>query len=387
MRHQGGEPGRPTRAGPHAMELGFLEPLYRAADPVATVYLDTTRGSADATHGIGRRWRALRAGLEGHGADEATLRALDGAVGGATGVPGPQGEALFASGGELIAAYTLSRPPAEDRASWWPVADPIELVADLDDTLAYVFVAADRSGADIHAYPENGGPSGERHFNGATLHISKVRGGGRRHEYDRRGTEGVWSDDAAQTVREVERAVDEIGAGVVFLGGDERAAGMIRDRFSERTRRILVEVRAGGRGDRGAMVELRSAVEQGLRETAVALRAGVVLDFLGDLEHPGLAVQGFADTAAALRSGGVGRLLLSAGRRDEPTLWASTSDPLELARTRAELTEPGEALEAPASALLLRAAQATRSAFTLLPESADATNGAGALLRFSPVRG
>ncbi|MFC3998309.1 hypothetical protein ACFOVU_20455 [Nocardiopsis sediminis] len=369
------------------MELGFLEPLYRATGPVATVYLDTTRGASDAPHAISLRWRALREGLKDRGADEATLRALDGAVGGAAGVPGPQGEALFAAGGELVAAYTLSKPPAQDRASWWPVADPIELVADLDDALAYVFVAAGRSGADIHAYPEHGGPAQERHFNGATLHISRVRGGGRRQRRHRRRAEGVWSDDAAATAREVEKAVDEVGAGVVFLGGDERAAGLLRDHLSERTRRVLVEVRAGGRGGPGAMAELRSVVEQGLRETAVALRAGVVLDFLGDLEHPGLAVQGFADTAAALRSGGVGRLLLSADRRDEPTLWASTSDPLELARTRAELTEPEEALEAPASALLLRAAQATRSAFTLLPEQGDADNGAGALLRFSPVRG
>jgi hypothetical protein len=370
------------------MDLRFLEPLYRAAGPVATVYLDTTRTSENAAHEIGLRWRALRERLADLGADEATLAALDGAAGGAKGVPGPQGEALFAAGGRLLAAYTLSRPPQADRAAWLPVPDPLDLVADLDDGVPYVVVAADREGADVAAYPAHGGPVEERQYNGATLHISKVASGGWRHKHYQRRAEEVWSENAAHTAKEIEEAVAAVDAGVVFVGGDERAIGKLREHLSTRTGELVVELASGGRGGSDAMADLRSAVDDGLRETAVALRSGTVLDFTEDLNREGRAVQGVDATAEALRSGQVERLLLAAGGGDaEPTLWASATDPLEVARERTSLTEPAEAFEAPAGALLLRAAQATGASFTRLDGRGDAQDGVGAVLRFTLAAG
>src|SRR5690606_40998668 len=106
------------------MALGFLRPLYAAAAAVASVYLDTTRASESAAKEIELRWRGLRESLAEQGADEDTLRALDAVAGGAPGIPGPQGEALFAAEGRLLGAFTLSRPPLRDRAALLPVADP-----------------------------------------------------------------------------------------------------------------------------------------------------------------------------------------------------------------------------------------------------------------------
>ncbi|MDT0305140.1 baeRF2 domain-containing protein [Streptomonospora wellingtoniae] len=365
------------------MDLRFLEPLYRASGPVASVYLDTTRTAEDAAHRIAPRWRGLRKELAESGADEATLEALDSAAGGIDGIPGPQGEALFASGGELIAAYTLSVPPSRDRAALMPVPEPVELVCDLDDGLPYVVVAVDREGADIYAYPAYGDLSEERHTSGATLHINKVPHGGWRQKHRRRHTEEVWFANAAQVASDIEEAVKRVQAAAVFVGGDERALGKLRQYLGHRTAEMLIEISGGGRGDPDAIAELRKSVEEGLRRTAVALRSGLMEDFRQDLGRDGRAVQGMSATCEALRSGRVGRLMISDDRTGERNLWASATDPLELSDDRARLTDPAEAFEAPAGSLLLRAAQATSASFSRLPDEGDAQDGVGAFLRLT----
>ncbi|GAB3440033.1 hypothetical protein GCM10027570_05050 [Streptomonospora sediminis] len=367
------------------MDLKFLEPLYRAAGPVASVYMDTTRATENAAHEIGLRWRGLREELAESGADEATLKALDSAAGGVTGIPGPQGEALFAADGELIAAYTLSRTPPQDRAALLPVPDPVELVSELDDGLPYVVVALDREGADVYAYPAYGDLTEERHTSGANLHINKVPSGGWRQKHQQRHTEEVWFANAAEVADDVEEAIKSVQAAAVFVGGDERAAGKLREHLGERTTEMLIELSGGGRGDPDALADLRKSVEEGLRRTAVALRSGLMEDFAQDLNREGRAVEGLTATCEALRSGQVSRLLLAGERSSEPVLWASASDPLEVADDRGRLTDPGEAFEAPAGSLLLRAAQATSAAFTKLPSPSDARDGVGAFLRFSTV--
>ncbi|MBV2365101.1 baeRF2 domain-containing protein [Streptomonospora nanhaiensis] len=366
------------------MDLRFLERLYRASGPVASVYLDTTRAGADPAQRIERRWRALRGGLAEQGADPETLRALDAAAGGLPGVPGPQGEALFAAGGRLVAAFTLSRPPERDRAAWLPVADPVELVCDLDDGVPYVVVAADGEGADVYAYPAHGGLAGEeRRPGGARGRPGEAAAGGRRHRVRDRA-EQVWSASAGEVVRDVEAAVRRVRAAAVFVGGDERTLGLLRARLSTATEAPVIEV--GGRGEGNAVARLRAGVEEGLRQTAVALRSGVLAEFVQDLGRAGRAVQGFADTTRALRSGRVSRLLLAPGGAAEPELWASRTDPLEVAERRGRLTDPAEAFSAPAGALLLRAAQATSAAFTRLPDPGEAVDGVGAFLRFAAAR-
>ncbi|WP_131096662.1 baeRF2 domain-containing protein [Streptomonospora litoralis] len=367
------------------MDLRFLQPLYRATGPVASVYLDTTRSTEDAAHRISLRWRELREELSESGADEATLKALDSAAGGMNGIPGPQGEALFAADGELIAAYTLSQTPSQNRAALLPVPDPVELVGDLDDGLPYVVVAIDREGADVYAYPAYGDLSEERHTSGANLHINKVPTGGWRQKHHQRHTEEVWFANAAEVAHDVEEAVKAVGAAAVFVGGDERALGKLREHLDHRTLEMLVEISGGSRGGTDAIAELRKAVEEGLHRNAVVLRSGLMEQFTQDLGRPGRAVQGLGETCEALRSGRVRRLLMDGDRGNEPSLWASSSDPLEVSDDRARLTEPAEAFEAPASSLLLRAAQATSATFTRLPSAADAREGVGAFLRFTTV--
>ncbi|MFC7326303.1 Vms1/Ankzf1 family peptidyl-tRNA hydrolase [Marinactinospora rubrisoli] len=362
------------------MDLRFLDALYTGSGPMASVYLDTTP-TEDAAKEIELRWRGLRAELAEHGADEDTLRALDDSVGGPTGVPGPQGEALFARDGRVVAAYALSRPPRRNHASWLPVPDPLDLVVDRQDAMPYVVVAADRLGADIAAYGRYGGLADERSFSGGSLHVQKVRRGGMAQRQYHRRAERLWDTNAAQVAEDVERAVSDVGAVAVFAGGDERALEKLRGHLGERTRELLVDL-PGGRGDHDAMAALREAVERRLGETAALLRDTVAADFRAETSRSGRAAEGLEATLAALRAGQVGTLLLRPDQLTERELWAALDDPRQVAADRDALTGPGAVVSAPAGALLIRAAHAEAAGLTVLPASDDGA-GVGALLRFT----
>src|SRR5690625_3709746 len=366
------------------MNLRFLQPLYQAAGPVATVYMDTSRAGEDSAHRIAQRWRCLREELSESGADKNTLEALDSAAGGLAGIPGPQGEALFASSGKLIAAYTLSQPPSQNHAELLPVPDPVDLVGDLDDGLPYVVVAVDREGADVYAYPSHGDLSTLRHSGGSVQHAGNVPAvGWQRQHHRRHHAEELSFANAAEVARGVEEAVTAVQATAVFVGGNDGAFDRLGEHMSDHTAEMLIPVSDGDRSDPGAIAELRRSVEEGLNRTAVALRAGLIEDFGREVERGGRAVQGFGPTCEALRSGRVRRLLLAGDRDHEPDLWASSSDPLEVAEDRGRLTDPAEGFCAPAGSLLLRAAQAGNSSFTRLPSRDDARQGVGAFTRFS----
>lgn len=369
------------------MDLGFLEPLYGANGPIASVALDTTRTTEDAAHEIALRWRQRREELAGKGADTATLDALEDVAGGTKGIPGPQGEALFAADGEVIGAYTLPRPPRADRATWLPIPDTTDLVAQLDDGICYVVAAVDREGADIYGYPahsgpSHGGPTSERHYTGATLHIQKVRGGYYANKIYHRRAEHQWWNNAAGIAEEIEKAVNGINADVVFVGGDERARGKLREHLSNPTQDLLIELAGGGRADADAMADLRQAVEEGVQTTAAALRSGLVLDYKEDLKRDARATEGLTATIEALRTSQVSTLLLSM-EADRPELWTAAADPMDLARERDTLFAPEGAFTAPGNAVLLRAAVASGATFTRLDNPDEAAEGVGATLRFT----
>lgn len=372
----------PDVQGPRRMDLGFLRPLYGTTAPVASVYLDTTRATENAAKEIELRWRGLRESLAEQGADGDTLRALDEVAGGAPGIPGPQGEALFAAGGRLLGAFTLSRPPLRDRAVLLPVPDPLELVVDRNRQVPYVVVAADREGADVSAYAvARHEPETRRSFSGSTLHIQKVRVGGWAHKQYQRRSENLWEANAQEAARDVEEAVAEVGAEVVFVGGDERAVGKLRDHLSKTVLDILVEQPGGGRSDAAALASLRESVDRALEQAVVQVRREERAVFATALARGEGAVEGVADTAEALRRAQVETLLLTADRRGEPQLWGSPADPLEVSAERDRLADPASAFRAPASTLLLRAATRTDAGFVEL-SGVEAREGVGAVLRF-----
>ncbi|MBW8482284.1 baeRF2 domain-containing protein [Actinomadura parmotrematis] len=362
------------------MDLNFLRPLYAVPGPVASIHLDTTRDTEDADKLIELRWRALRDRLAEQGADDATLDAIADVVGGARGVGGAQGEAIFAAGGRVLAVHTMARPPAADSAAWLPVADPLDLVVDRDHQLPYVVVAIDREGADIDGYEAaEQDPATERSYNGSTLHIQKVRGGGPSQRHYHRRAENQWNENAGQVAKEVTATAAEVGAAVIFVGGDERAIGLMKEHLKKADPPV-VEI-AGGRSDNEDQRTLRASLDRALEEAMIASHDEALAEY-GARVPQDTAVEGVPAVVRALRDGQVEALYLGADRAGEPELWASPDDPMLLATDPSGLDVAG-AFQAPASALLLRAAAMSDARFTELLDHGDRTQGTGATLRFT----
>ncbi|MFE6779905.1 hypothetical protein [Streptomyces sp. NPDC057702] len=364
------------------MDLAFLHRLYEGESPVASVHLDTSRATHDADQRIELRWRAALRSLTDQGADPETLAVLGRAVGGVAEVPGPQGEALFASGGRLLGAFTLAEPPAADTARLLPVPDPLGLVLDRDHQLPHVVVAVDREGGDVSAYPAAAHePSLERTFNGSTLHISRVRAGAEAQASFHRRSVNLWTENTRQVADDVRAAAAEVDAAVVLIAGDPKAIGLLREHLSERPPVGELVYGEGGRSDVSARAALRASVDVAMR-TAMTARH---LDALATLEAElaeGRAAQGVPAVQEALTAGRVATLLLAADRTDDPDLYASRRDPLALGTDPAALGDDPTAFRAPAAPLLLRAAALSGASFTEILPPARATDGVAALLRY-----
>ncbi len=365
----------------YGMELSFLRPLYTEGAPVASVYLDTTRAVPDADERIATRWRTARRTLAEQGADDATLEALDATVGGVPDLSGPQGEALFAADGRLLGAFTLTEPPAADRALWTPVPDPLLLAFDRDHQVPHVLVAVDREGADVEGYPAAAHePAFRRTFNGSTLHITRVRAGAEAQASFHRRTVNVWSENTEQAAQDVRDAVDAVDAEVILVAGDPKAFGLLRDHLGPLAER-LVKV-GGGRTDAQARAALREAADTALHEISAESHRDALRQLESALDGD-QALQGIPAVKEALAEGRVDTLYMAppTATQDVP-LFTSERNPRALATDRAALGDDPTVFEAPAPLLLLRAAVLGDASFSEIQPPTRCTDGVAALLRY-----
>ncbi|KAF4408398.1 MULTISPECIES: Vms1/Ankzf1 family peptidyl-tRNA hydrolase [Streptomyces] len=364
------------------MDLGFLQTLYEGDAPVVSVHLDTTRTTHDADKQIELRRRAARRSLGEQGADEETLRVLDDVIGGVAEVPGPQGEALFASAGKLLGAFTLAEPPAADSARLLPVPDPLGLAIDRDHQLPHVVVAVDREGADVEAYPAAAHePSFQRTFNGSTLHISRVKAGAEAKASFHRRSVNLWTENTGQAAADVRQAAADVDAAVILVAGDPKAVGLLREHLTAQPPAGELVYIEGGRTDASAREGLRESVDAAVRE-AMTARHRSVLNILEAELAGGRGLQGIPAVKEALAEGKVETLLLAADRSADPELYGSRRDPRVVGTDPAALGDDPTVFSAPAAPLLLRSAVAGGAAFTEILPPARATDGVAALLRY-----
>lgn len=364
------------------MDLQFLRPVFDCDDAVASVHLDTGRGAVDSDKQIELRWRAARRSLTEQGAPEPTLAAMDAVVGGASDVPGPQGEALFASGTRILAVHTMAEPPQRPSAVRLPVADPLALAIDRDHQLAHVVVAVDREGADVDAYPPAASaPSLQRTFNGSTLHISRVRAGAVSHASYHRRSVNLWSENTGQVAEDIRDAAAEVDAAVILIAGDPKAIGLLREHLGTRPpagRLVYVE---GGRTDQSALDGLRASVDTAMRQAMLESHQRV-LDQLDAKLAGGLALQGLVPVMEALSQGRVETLLMAADRSGDPDLVGSRRDRLAVASDATALGDDPTTFTAPAGPLLLRSAVHGNAQFTEILPGIASVDGVAALVRY-----
>ncbi|MDI3387831.1 hypothetical protein QIS99_16720 [Streptomyces sp. B-S-A8] len=345
------------------------------------MYLDTTRSVPDADRRIDVRWRAVRRDLAEQGADLPTLEALDDVVGGVPDLPGPQGEALFATEGKVLGAYTLAAAPTVDSARSLPAPDPLLLAFDRDHQVAHVVVAVDREGADVEAFPAAAHePAFQRTFNGSTLHITRVRAGAEAQASFHRRTVNVWNENTAQAAQDVREAVDAVEAQVVLVAGDPKAYGILREHL-ETLPVPLVQV-GGGRADDEARAALRQGADAALAEVSATAHR-TALEELKEALGRGQALEGIPAVKEALAAGRVETLFLAPDSdAANATLFASRKDPLLLGTDPAAFGEDPTVFSAPAHLLLFRAAVLGNASFSELLPPMRCQDGVAARLRY-----
>jgi hypothetical protein len=368
------------------MDLDLLRPLYTdASAPVVSVHVDTSREDQDADKRLEVSWQELRRNLAAQGADDETLLAVDAEIGASPHIVGPQGESVFAAGGRILGAFALSEPPARNRAVLGPVADPLETVIDLDHQLPYVVVALDRRGGDIDGYPAGAfDPATRRAYDGTSLHLTQVRGGGVSMASYHRRSQNAWTENAAGVAAETIEAAQHVGAAVVFIAGDPKAVPLLHEKLAARRLEAEVVEVSGGRGGRDALASLREAVDAALAAASGASHEAAMVEYEEALGQ-GLAVHGIPAVTDALAHGNVRTLLLAADRTQDPTKWATTTDQ-RLIGSAPEALGQNPVFEADAAPLLIRAATASGATFSELLPGATADDGCAAIARYAADR-
>lgn len=382
------------------MRLDWLRAVADRAGPFATVLLDTTHDTEDASRLDALRWRALRSELADQGAPEAALRVLDEAVARTPPPDGAAGTVLVADSGSVLVEARSARPPDPPRARWDDLPDLMSVVQNVDDPVRAVVVSIDETGGAIlvpgrgggatgdPARGPAGGPGGEdviERVGSDDGPVHKVRGGGWSHLAMQERVEETWRRNTAEVAARVDTCVAATGARLLVLAGDARSRARLRDALPQRSASIAVEVEHSGGAD---PADLADTVAEAAEGVSGATRQAALDRFAAaDGRAEGLAVEGIPDVAAALRERAVETLIVDPGRTSgEVRLW-SGPDPTVLAAQREDLVAMGLDSHGPfdAAAALLRAAVLTDADLVVVGEGDELAgpllDGVGAVLR------
>jgi hypothetical protein len=394
------------------MELGFLSPLFDRPGPWASVYFDTTQASEDALarHELNARGAADQ--LKGQGADEETCEAVYDMLISLPRGQEPPGRVLFANRGEVVLdpVLTVSPPGGGPLVSWQPLPHlgPLVELADSDPPCLVAYI--DRTGADF----ELRGPTGSREagqVSGSGYPVHRTASGDWSERHFQFAVENNWEQNAEAVARDLAGRIEDTGAALLVLAGDNRERRSVHDRLPPDLRERTVEaehgVRADSRQDGGAARNtavgrrlldeevMRARAEFARRRAGRAMesfQAGRVPTDDGKLD----AAEGVPELVEAAREHRIGSLLIRPGGPDlRREVWVGDG-PEQIAVRRTENQYLGETEPSSASAedALLRSA-ATTGADVLpvrredVPEGVSGelpVGGLGALLRW-PYQG
>ncbi|WP_219414115.1 Rv2629 family ribosome hibernation factor [Pseudonocardia nigra] len=369
------------------MDLQFLRNLTEKPGPFATVYLDASHDTEDAARAAQLRWTEARSQLAEQGADEATLDALEGAVGSGEPAVGRAGRVLVGRGGEVLLDRTLPEPPAVPSARWEPLPGLLPMLVDQPEPVSAVIVRIDETGGEIFAAGPGAEPVPVEDVEGSEYLVHKVRAGGWSHLNMQERVEESWRRNTAEVAERVDRHVAATGARLLVIAGDPRSRSRLRDALGERAAGMAVELDHSGGADADV---LAAAVAEAVQDAVTDDRRAVLERYDQAAGRPdGLAVDGIERVLAALRAEAVDTLLVDGAVDRDTEVWISEV-PTRLATSEDDLraigTDPTERV--PVDAALLRAAACSGAAF--VPVGGGRTglvgrpmaDGVAALLRY-----
>ncbi|MCZ2857207.1 baeRF2 domain-containing protein [Blastococcus sp. VKM Ac-2987] len=355
------------------MDVSFLEPVFAAAGPYATVCADVTHTTESADAELELRVRALTGQLTEQGAPEVVTEAvrarlLEGNEGGEAGTL--KGRALVvAADGSVVLDEALADRPARESAAWSPHPDLVPVLQQLAGRVPHVVVVADRVGADITTAGLPSRPDQEQQVEGDDFHMRKVKVGGWAHNTYMHTAENQWEENAGRVADEVDSLTRRLPIRFVLVAGDVRARQIFGDTAPAAWSDLVVSMEEGGRAAGADREPIQRRTAELIAEHEARDIADVVEKVQGAAAH-GLSVTGTAAVVEALRKGQVETLVVTDALGDDATLLVGGS-PLELGVKQQDMDALGTHGEVrPAGSALLAAAVASAAGVLVVPAAA-----------------
>lgn len=374
------------------MSIDWLTAQLPEAGEVITVTIDASRDSESGGEAVAARWSALRSQSASDGVEAGVLDAVAEALTRPTGAAGPHGRVLVAGRDGVLVDRVLAAPPAAD--SLVRGVDAFALARVADETVRYLLVEIDRTGADI-AYQntiavEVLAPERIETVEGDHDVLTKIRRAGFSTRRIQARAEDSWERNAGQVAAEIDRLVTELSPELLLVTGDVRAVALFADALGATARERLIHVEGGSRSEGVNASAFAERVGSALGVYRIRRREAVVDRLSEELGRDGAGAAGLEALLEALRKGQVADLVVTeqAAAREglaERTLWVGES-PLEVAIAQAELESlgGGPGRQERADLALGRAALAQSSGITIVDQEAlGIADGVAAVLRWS----
>jgi hypothetical protein len=354
------------------MNVSFLEPVFAAPGPFATVCADVTHTTENADAELELRVRAISEKLTEQGAPEEVVEAvrgrlLEGNDGGEAGTLRGRAVVVDASGAVLF-DQPLADAPVREVAEWAPQPDLMPVLRQLPGRVPHIVVLIDRVGADITFVNLPEQEDEQETVQGDSFHIRKFQGGGWAHHRYQHNAENKWIHNADEVAARIASMARRHAPRFVLVAGDIRARQILTDRASDLWSDLVVSMDEGGRaaGADREPVDLRAA--ELVAEHEARLIAETAEKVQAAAAH-GLSVTGTDRVVEAMRKGQVETLVLAEDPDDEKLLVGNS--PLELGVDQQDMDALGvHGTVVAADRALLAAAVATAADVVVLPRAA-----------------
>jgi len=385
------------------------------------VYLDATVANPtgtpqEARHELDLRWREAREWLGEHGADDATLQAIDEVVEEAPAHPGPNQLVVFASGGSVAFSRSLPvAPPRPQLATWSALPRAADLLrsiaalatsdardapnalsslAELGETgedIRWVRADVDRTGGSVRS--SDGAVVTVR---GEDEFITKVSTKQRDQMWSvpkyQKAAEENWERNSTDVARVIGAAVERTAADVVVLAGDIRARQLVRERLPKVLAGRVVEVehetsvrphpesRVRARREPTVHDPILDAATRAAVGAAAEERRAEALDRFYNGLSSGDSVRGVEQVCAAARDLRIDTLMLST-TPSPAGVWVNPHNPTMLGPAKTDTGTDSPAWE-PADDALIGAAALAGAEGVVVDRDSDLIDGVGAILRY-----
>jgi Bacterial archaeo-eukaryotic release factor family 2 len=322
------------------LTVATIRDLVRPTDPVVSVYLglEPAYPTLDALEDLDLRWRALSARLAARRADVASLDAVAGRL--AETGPRPGELALFAAHGNLLLSQPIPHGQRFDRARFGAPASVVPLLGWLQRHPAYVAVMTDRTGADLTVVPAGAWYGTTSVVVGPDDEIERNAPGGWSQPRYQRRAEDSWRHNATAVAEAVARAVHDVEAGLVLVGGDVRAVQLLREHLQPLVRKgIVIAPLPGGRSPDGSAAGRGTAIAAAVRAYADRQTRAILTALERHSGRYGAAAYGARNTLAALAAGRVRTLFVADREDDERSCAFASARPGDPVRVRGRLVD------------------------------------------------